>query len=618
MSATHVKKTLVTLLMAAGSLFVHPTADAGDDQRQPAPIRDLRYGAALFDFYQAQYFDAITGLLVAQQRSPITRQGDEPQLLLGSLYLSYGMDQRAAEIFQQLLHREVAPDTHDLAWFYLGKLRYDSGRFHDALTAFEAVGDALPKARNNERLQLMVNAFLHEQDFTRAAKTLAQLDDGGIWKHYAQYNLGIALIRAKRGAEGMALLKTTGQLAPRDEEEYALRDKANTALGYALLQGRALPDSAAAFAEVRLHGPFSSQALLGMGWARTAQDMPQEALASWFELDARPADLASQEARLAVAYTLEKLGSPELALNYYQRAIAAYDREHSDIATVLAITDFDDLLQAGLPVTSDAGTPAAAFPAREYLVDVLASAEFQKAYRDYRDLHNLQALIAQWQQKIPLLLAMLEQRRLQYTRNIAQLATADYAQRLAALGERRDLLAAKIASIAGEETSEALADDHEQATLIRLRDIASRLDELSRRGADVTAQAGKLRILSGLMHWRLKSEFPERLWNVRRELRALDLAFEQSAQSRATLDALLKLTPLNFDQIAAQIAAQEEHLATLSRQTDAAVARQKRYCAGLIRDQLVASQLRIASYRDRARYAEARLYDQLSHDPRTP
>lgn len=597
---------------------MHAAADAGNDERQPAPVRDLRYGAALFDFYQAQYFDAITGLLVAQQRSPITRQGDEPQLLLGSLYLSYGLDQQATEIFQQLLHREAAPGTHDLAWFYLGKLRYDGGQFRDALTAFEAVGNALPKAKNDERLQLMVNAYLHEQDFTRAAKTLARLDNGGIWKYYAQYNLGIALIRAKRDAEGMKLLKTTGQLAPRDEEEYALRDKANTALGYARLKEHALTDAAAAFAEVRLHGPFSGQALLGMGWTRTEQNMPQEALAPWFELDARPADLGSHEARMAVAYTLEKLGAPALALNYYQQAIAVYDREHSDIATVLAIADFDDLLEAGLPVTSDANTPEAPFPARAYLVDVLASADFQKAYRDYRDLHNLQTLVAQWQQNIPLLLSMLEQRRLHYTRNIAQLDAADYAQRLAALGEQRDLLAAKIATITREDSGEALADDHEQATIARLRDIESRLDDLSRRGADVKAQAEKLRILAGLMHWRLTNEFPERLWNARRELRALDLALDQSTQSRATLDALLKITPLNFDQIAARIAAQEKQLASLSRQTDAAIAKQERYCAALIRDQLAASQLRIESYRERARYAEARLYDQLSHDPQAP
>lgn len=69
------------------------------EERDPQQINDLRYGEALYNFYQERYFTSITNLLVAKDRKPITTQNIDPELLLGGLYLYYGLHQNASGIF---------------------------------------------------------------------------------------------------------------------------------------------------------------------------------------------------------------------------------------------------------------------------------------------------------------------------------------------------------------------------------------------------------------------------------------------------------------------------------------------------------------------------------------
>src|SRR5262245_39003878 len=97
---------------------------ADKNTTKPQPVRDLRYGAALFSYYSDDYLQALTELLVAQQQGGISKQGDMPALIDGSISLSYGMDRRAETIFNQVLQRNVSDDVASQAWFYLGKVNF--------------------------------------------------------------------------------------------------------------------------------------------------------------------------------------------------------------------------------------------------------------------------------------------------------------------------------------------------------------------------------------------------------------------------------------------------------------------------------------------------------------
>ena len=599
-------------------------AESSQDHSQP--VRDLRYGEALYNFYQDQYFRAITDIMVAQARAPIEKQGNYPQLLLGSLYLSYGMHEAAADIFKPLLNTNNDPYTHDLAWFYVGRMRYMDGLYTKAVEAFSKIQGSLPASKDAERQHLLVNAYLNIGNYGEAIKVLYGISSEGIWDKYSRYNLGIALIRSGRINEGIDLLDQLNRQSPRNEEEYTLRDKANIAIGFASIRNETQIDPIISFSRVRLNGPFSNQALLGLGWSYNANRQLQDALKLWAELSSRPAmDPASQEGLIATAYTMEQLKEPRLALGYYDKAISAYDRVRAELDTALSDVNYAELIRNSIPSTfaeenkwSDAYFETASLPASEYLSGLLTSREFQKAYRDYRDLKYLYLQVNNWKEKIPLLRIMLDERRRQYTINVSQIKGSRYAERLSDLNNKRNQLANEIADIETHEKINALATREEQDRLASLQAIKVKLDTLSGHDLDVQAEMKEQRILYGLTQWKLSTEYPIRLWQVKKGLRELDNALVQGTQARSSLENLLKVTPLNFDGFAGRITALEHYLKNLSEKLDTAANKQEQYCSHLITDTLQQQMRQVDLHRTRALYAQARLYDQLSHEAKVP
>ena len=78
------------------------------------------------------------------------------------------------------------------------------------------------------------------------------------------------MVRTGRLPQAIAPLDQVGRMDTSSEELLALRDKVNLALGFALLQAERAADARPILERVRLDGPYSSKALLGVGWADSA------------------------------------------------------------------------------------------------------------------------------------------------------------------------------------------------------------------------------------------------------------------------------------------------------------------------------------------------------------
>lgn len=619
-TAIKITRSLLTLCLTAMTAV---SVSAAPNAKPPRPIHDPRYGKALYDFYQEHYFNAITDITAARARSAIKGEGHDPELLLGSLYLSYGMEKAAADIFKRLLDGNLDPYSHDLAWFYLGRMRYDDGRYGQALQALGTVRDALPVDKNGERLYLMVNGYLHENDYLGATRLVQNEISPRIWDYYARYNLGIALLRARQSEQGLRFLEQVARLTPRTEEESTLKDKANIAIGYASLRSGAGGDPIAAFSSVRLNGPASNQALLGSGWAYSAAGKPNEALKPWMALSSRSStDLTAQQALIAIAYTFEQLQQRQLALSYYAKAISAYDRVRTAITKAISSTDYAAFLKSTIPFSlagaeawSGASTAMNTLPGAQYLHELLTSPEFRRAYREYRDLDYLRIQVTNWKEKIPLLRTMLAERRRQYTINIAQVKDSQYAQRLGALKQKREVLAKRIADIEDHEAFTQLVTVQESQRLAQFANITARLNRLAARGVDVSSETKDYHILSGLTQWQIATQYPARLWRVKKSLRQLDRALAEAARAKTSLEDVVKISPLNFAGFAQRITVLDRHLTGLAERLSAASDRQLQNCNQLIVTALNEKRRRVDEQRDRALYAQARLYDQLSHEP---
>jgi len=93
----------------------------------------------------------------------------------------------------------------------------------------------------------------------------------------AGFNLGVAQIKAGDTATGTATLDALGQEPVDNDEQRALRDRANVALGFAALAAQQAPAARQYLERVTLHGPESNKALLAYGWAALDQPAPLSA-----------------------------------------------------------------------------------------------------------------------------------------------------------------------------------------------------------------------------------------------------------------------------------------------------------------------------------------------------
>ena len=124
-----------------------------------------------------------------------------------------------------------------------------------------------------------------------------------------------------------------------------MRDKANLALGFALLQSQRAAEARPILERVRLRGPYSSMALLGVGWA----DSSLGGIQARFGAVARAAQaqftrLRRSRSYLTVPYAYNQLGAGGQAAEYYSSAIESFDAEQKRIDDSIAQIRSGDLL----------------------------------------------------------------------------------------------------------------------------------------------------------------------------------------------------------------------------------------------------------------------------------
>src|SRR5271155_1682594 len=184
----------------------------------PQDVKDLHYGDVLFYFYQDDFFDSITRLLAARQLGRIPHTQEESELLLGGLYLSLGEHVEAGRIFQALLNKNTSEIVRNRAWFYLGKIWYQRGYLQESEGALHQVSDKIDQRINAERYMLLAQLMMRQGRYDDAITALSNWHGTPDWTAYAQFNLGVALVRLGRLPEAISSLDRVGTMETKSEE----------------------------------------------------------------------------------------------------------------------------------------------------------------------------------------------------------------------------------------------------------------------------------------------------------------------------------------------------------------------------------------------------------------
>ncbi len=614
---------LVSALLAAVEVPAPGSAAVG---LAPVKVLDLHYGDVLFQFYKHDHFDALVRLAAYRDQGRLKAHARDAELLRGGLYLSLGQHREARRIFEELLaERTTPPAVRDQAWFWLGKVLYASGLYADSERALRAVASTLPGKLEPERRMLLAQGLMYRERYDEAIAALEGWTGAPEWTAYAQFNLGVALVRAGREQQGLQLLDAVGQLVTENAELIALRDKANVAIGYAHLQGGRPAAARLALDRVQLAGSQSSKALLGAGWADAAEGGFQQALVPWLELHGRGVqDGAVQESFLAVPYAYAELGAIGQAVEYYEQAIASYDAERVRIDESIAAIRAGRLLQAALATQGDGrqgwfaqlvDVPDA--PESRYLYHLMAGHEFQEGLKSYRALDAMAKNLSRWRDSLGAFDDMVATRERALTARLPAAESRLAAVDVGALNRRRDGLRATLEAAVAARDVTALATEHEREWLALLDAVDA---ELAAHPGDTALDDAreKARLARGVLMWRLDEAWKVRRWQAERSMRELDAAVyeartRQSGSSRARQGA-----PERNAALRQRVVVVAPRVAALSARVESAKAAHESYLADIAVGELESQRRRLDEYSVQARYAIATIYDRASAQVPSP
>jgi Tetratricopeptide repeat len=587
----------------------------------PQDVKDLHYGDVLFYFYQDDYFDSITRLLAARQLDRIPHTQGEAELLLGGLYLSLGEHVEAGRIFEELLNKNTSEAVRNKAWFYLGKVWYQRGYLEESERALRQVSDKINPRISAERYMLLAQLMMRQERYDDAIAALSNWHGAPDWTAYAQFNLGVALVRKDRLADAIPYLDRVGRIETRSEELLSLRDKANLALGFALLQAQRAADARPILQRIRLEGPYSSKALLGVGWADAGVGEFKRALVPWLTLRKRNLlDSAVQESFLTVPYAYNQLAATGQAADNYNSAIESFDAEIKRIDDSIDKIRSGNLLDRLLDDDNKdtltwywqlSSLPDA--PESRYLYTLLASNEFQEGLKNYRELNYMSRNLDNWRGDVSAYDDMLDTRQEAYKRRVPKADAVMAATDLDALTRKRVDFESRINEIEKSNDVAALGKPEEQQMWVRLKGIEDYLvthpDE-----PDLAEMREKHRLMKGVLYWRLSAGFKARLWNERRSVKELEAELKET-QKRAVLVKQARAgMPTNTGVYAGRVAAVRIRMDQLQQRLADASALQNRFLQALAIRELEGQKLRISTYQIQARYELAAIYDRAANE----
>ncbi len=605
-------KRRLSIALAAALLAAGP-ACAADAKPGPHVVQDPHYGDTLFWFFQDRWFESITGLMVSQHFDRVQHHADEAEVLRGGMLLSYGLHKEAGEVFARLIERNAAPPVRDRAWYFLAKVRYQRGLVGPAREALDKVERPLPGELEDERQLLAAQIRMAEGDYAGAKELLSAIKPGpGSASQYARFNLGVTLIKLGDVEGGNALLDEVGKMPAPNEEMKSLRDRANVALGFAALADHRAAAARDSLQRVRLQGPQSNKALLAFGWAAAELKNPKDALVPWDELGQRDlADAAVLESKIALPYAYAELGAIGRAMDGYNEAIDLFEGERKRLDESIAAIRSGALVKGLLESNQNAQMSAFAsirslpeMPHAGHLAQLLASHEFQESFKNLRDLQFLEHNLEDWQNRLATFDDMLANRRQAFAQRLPEVRKRASETDLPALEKKRDALAAELAKVEADSDANAFVDERQRRLLERMGNVYQGLWQ-----SKDPELAERARRLSGALTWELAHEFPIRLWEAKKALKAADQALAEAKQHDAALAKAQLEEPQRFERFAQRIAELSGRVGGSLRLVAALGRAQRGELQDMAAAELESQKERLDIYAAQARLALAQLQD---------
>ncbi|HJR70223.1 MAG TPA: tetratricopeptide repeat protein [Gammaproteobacteria bacterium] len=604
-------------------------AAAGPPADEEATARDWYFGEALYHAQQGHFFEALERLdaELGQHRAidepaldSLYRNLQEAEFSVGDFELNYRMHHRAGRAITAVLEGAVDEAVRNDAAYRLARIHFQKGQFEDALHALDRITGRMPDELVAEVEFLRANTYTGLGRHTEAAEVLRRLQSAESLEGFAAYNLGVALLEDERRQDALEQLGRAGQIESSDEPVLAIRDKSNFVAGTLLVETQQFDAAKQYFDRVRLDGPFSNAALLASGWAATAADDYERAVVPWSLLAQREVtDAAVQEALIALPYAYGKLDVHGRAALLYANALESFSHEVERLdASLTSIREGkflkvlvrEEVRQDKDWVIRLRSLPES--PETYYLMELLASHDFQTALQNYLDLEDLRRKLASWDVNFDAFDDMVGLRRGYYEPQLpgvdAEFRDLDSRMRLRL--EQHELLEKRLQGLLTAPRPEFLATADERAVATQLAALAKGLEGNASPAADALRQ--RTARLQGVVTFALRTEYQDRLNVFAAHLRDLGKEIETLKVKHVEYVRTRQAAVHGYEGYDTPISRLRTRVSEALGTVNLLMARQGRVLELVAIDELVARRERLETYEGQARYALADSYDRAT------
>src|SRR2546428_6922757 len=613
-------RQLIGLALALG-LAVRP-ATGGD-------LRDLYFGEALYHAYQGQYFDALQRLDTELAQYHVL---DEPKLdslhyhindaefSVGDFELDYRMHQRAGRAIKAVLEGAVDDAVRNEAAFRLARIHFQKGQLDDALNALARIKGTVPAEIRDDVEFLRANVYMATGQPGEAVKLLAQLKSDERLAGFVAYNLGIALLQDGRPQEAIEQLDKAGQSRAGDPAGLAIRDESNLVLGTMLFESGDFDRAKQALDRVHLEGPFSNQALLRAGWAEASARQYDRALVPWNILvDREPTDAAVQEVILAVPHAYASLNLHGRAALLYGHALELFSNQIERVDASIRSIREGRFLNALIREESREdetwvirlrNLPDA--PETYYLMELMASHDFQTALHNYLDLEDLRSRFIAWKTSLDAFDDIIRLRGQNYEPLLPQVDAQfrELDSRIRLRLEQRKHLADRLQAMLTAPRPDYLATADERTAGERLALIENQFGNFN--DPESLALRRRAAHLRGALTWRLETEYNDRLTAAYVHLNELKAPLDALNQRYDAFVRMRQAATHSYVGYDVQITRPRERLDEALQRVDVLIARQGHMIETVAINQLEARRERLTAQQTEARFGVADSYDRAT------
>jgi hypothetical protein len=612
---------LVCLLFATSSLAANPYTSKG--------LKDVYYGEALYHAFQGDWFDAVARL---DTELAMYRRLDEPALDtlhyhinqavfgVGDFELGYRMHLRAGRAMTAFIGGNIEKPARNEAIYRLARLYFHKDQPENALHALERIHGDVPATIRDDVKFLRGQILMANGRFPEAARVFKDIEGVKSLEGFAGYNLGIALIKEGKVQDGRQDLDRTGQIVSDTPATLAIKDKANLVLGYKLLDENAAENAKLVLERVRLSGPFSNRALLGSGWADANRGQYERALVPWSILAQREVtDPAVQEALLAEPYAYGKLKIYGRAAVLYGRALDAFGKEVVKLGASIKSVQEGKFLQAltreELKQDSDwvvklRKLPEA--PETYYLLELMASHDFQESLKNYLDLNELQKKFTAWESDLDAFEDIIQQRRAYYQPLLPEIDRAfralDSQMRLRL--KQRDRIQKRLNAMLVAPRPDYLATAEERIAMEKVGRLEQAL--VANGGTAPDEIKDRISRLRGVFVWNIRTEYDQRLTDTYKDLLDLNEAVDRLKKQYNAFVRTRQAATQSYEGYDDVIRRQRTLIAAAKEKVKVLLVRQGNALETMAVNELTKRRERLEQFQITARYAIADSYDRAT------